>query len=311
MSYSFVEEYKVVDATAGPVTTNGGVTSDWVSLKNAHKAVISLQFTQAVGHATVITLRQAQAVAGIGAKDLAANVPIWANEDTAGDDTLVRKPDGVAYTLAADVKKKQVIIEVDPAKAEAYEVVSRRLDAADAFLVVTPEYNHSFPAPLKELVDGYGTEWHAKPVAFVSYGGISGGLRAVEHLRGVFAELHTVGVRDTVSFAGAWKRFGPDGMLRDPAEAELAQGVEEEGGADEAHEQAEQPEQARLGQVGPRPAENGDRNRHTHHGHRDDQLDADRGQQQCRVPRDGHTRLQLLKPTLRHLGRAGRIRRRY
>ncbi|NLS79689.1 MAG: hypothetical protein GXY76_20775 [Chloroflexi bacterium] len=118
MSYSFVEEYKVVDATAGPVTTNGGVTSDWVSLKNAHKAVISLQFTQAVGHATVITLRQAQAVAGIGAKDLAANVPIWANEDTAGDDTLVRKPDGVAYTLAADVKKKQVIIEVDPAKLD-------------------------------------------------------------------------------------------------------------------------------------------------------------------------------------------------
>lgn len=112
------------------------------------------------------------------------------------------------------------IIKVDPARAETYDAVGKQLSAADAFLVVTPEYNHSFPAPLKELVDSYGVEWHAKPVAFVSYGGISGGLRAVEHLRGVFAELHTVGIRDTVSFAGAWKRFGPDGMLREPADAE-------------------------------------------------------------------------------------------
>jgi NAD(P)H-dependent FMN reductase len=135
--------------------------------------------------------------------------------------------DAVAAWAAMQIEAdgRYDLIEVDPAKAEAYEVVSRRLDAADAFLVVTPEYNHSFPAPLKELVDGYGTEWHAKPVAFVSYGGISGGLRAVEHLRGVFAELHTVGVRDTVSFAGAWKRFGPDGMLRDPAEAERSMGT--------------------------------------------------------------------------------------
>lgn len=112
------------------------------------------------------------------------------------------------------------VIGVDPARGETYEAVGGRLDAADAFLVVTPEYNHSFPAPLKALIDAYGVEWHAKPVAFVSYGGISGGLRAIEHLRGVFAELHTVGIRDTVSFAGAWKRFGPDGTLRDPAEAE-------------------------------------------------------------------------------------------
>lgn len=127
----------------------------------------------------------------------------------------------VAWTVAQiEADGRYDIIRIDPARGESYEAVSRRLAAADAFLVVTPEYNHSFPAPLKELVDAYGTEWHAKPVAFISYGGISGGLRAVEHLRGVFAELHTVSIRDTVSFAGAWKRFGPDGMLRDAAEAE-------------------------------------------------------------------------------------------
>lgn len=91
-----------------------------------------------------------------------------------------------------------------------------RLAAADAFVIVTPEYNHSFPAPLKTVIDAHGTEWAAKPVAFVSYGGISGGLRAVEHLRGVFAELHTVTIRDTVSFHNVWDCFQADGKPTEP-----------------------------------------------------------------------------------------------
>src|SRR5919109_3233318 len=47
-----------------------------------------------------------------------------------------------------------------------------RLDEADAFVVVTPEYNHSFPAGLKQAIDLAKREWQAKPVAFVSYGGM-------------------------------------------------------------------------------------------------------------------------------------------
>jgi NAD(P)H-dependent FMN reductase len=98
----------------------------------------------------------------------------------------------------------------------------RRIGRAEAFVVVTPEYNHSFPAPLKALIDATGAGWQAKPVAFVSYGGISGGLRAVEHLRHVLAELHAVGIRDGVSFANAWDRFDGDGRLIEPASAEEA-----------------------------------------------------------------------------------------
>ena len=85
-------------------------------------------------------------------------------------------------------------------------------------MVVTPEYNHSYPAPLKAVIDSHSREWHAKPVGFVSYGGLSGGLRAVEHLRPVFAELHAVTVRDTVSFHGGRSCFGPDGRPLDPRE---------------------------------------------------------------------------------------------
>jgi NAD(P)H-dependent FMN reductase len=103
-----------------------------------------------------------------------------------------------------------------PTASRALERLTPHLAAADAFVVVTPEYNHSFPASLKNAIDWHEVEWQAKPVGFVSYGGISGGLRAVEQLRLVFAELHAVTVRDTVSFHVAWERFGPDGRPRCP-----------------------------------------------------------------------------------------------
>ncbi|NMM91730.1 NADPH-dependent FMN reductase [Rhodococcus sp. SRB_17] len=95
------------------------------------------------------------------------------------------------------------------------EALSERLSAADAFVVVTPEYNHSFPAALKHTIDLFRDEWKAKPVGFVSYGGQGGGLRAVEQLRLVFAELHAVTVRDSVSFHSAAVVFGDDGMPLD------------------------------------------------------------------------------------------------
>ncbi|MFD3487540.1 NADPH-dependent FMN reductase [Streptomyces sp. NPDC058665] len=73
------------------------------------------------------------------------------------------------------------------------------VDRAEAFVVVTPEYNRSFPASLKQAVDFAYDEWRTKPVAFVSYGHGSGGLYAVEGLRTVFTELHTVTLRNAVS----------------------------------------------------------------------------------------------------------------
>ena len=89
------------------------------------------------------------------------------------------------------------------------------IDRADAVLILTPEYNHSYPGPLKTLIDSVSAEWNAKPVAFVSYGGVSGGLRAVEHLRAVFAELHAMTIRDSVSFANAWESFRASGKPAD------------------------------------------------------------------------------------------------
>jgi NAD(P)H-dependent FMN reductase len=103
-----------------------------------------------------------------------------------------------------------------PSAASAEVLAFRqRIAAADTFLVVTPEYNHSFPGPLKIAIDSAYAEWAAKPAALVSYGGISGGLRAVEHLRHVFAELNVFAVRDTVSFHHASDQFDSEGRPKE------------------------------------------------------------------------------------------------
>ncbi|HET6952891.1 MAG TPA: NAD(P)H-dependent oxidoreductase [Acidimicrobiales bacterium] len=91
-----------------------------------------------------------------------------------------------------------------------------RIGRADAFVVVTPEYNHGYPAPLKQAIDIPYTEWRRKPVAFVSYGGVAAGQRAVEQLRPVFAELHAATVRETVALAMAHGLFDEAGRPRTP-----------------------------------------------------------------------------------------------
>jgi NAD(P)H-dependent FMN reductase len=74
------------------------------------------------------------------------------------------------------------------------------LEQADATVIVTPEYNHSYPASVKAAIDWHFTQWTAKPVGFVSYGGTAGGRHAVLHLESVLTELHAVTIRDGLSF---------------------------------------------------------------------------------------------------------------
>ncbi|MEO3973715.1 NAD(P)H-dependent oxidoreductase [Streptomyces sp. CAU 1734] len=102
------------------------------------------------------------------------------------------------------------------------ERLSARLHDADAFAVVTPEYNHTVPGSLKNAIDWFMEEWITKPVALVSYGGMGGGLRAAEHLRQIFAEVHATTVRDMLSFHNAWTAFEKDGVAVSPEGSEAA-----------------------------------------------------------------------------------------
>lgn len=102
------------------------------------------------------------------------------------------------------------------------QAMTERFAEADAFVIVTPEYNHGYPASLKFALDSAREEWMAKPVSFVSYGGIAGGLRSVEQLRQVCAELHMVSIRDCVSLHNCHGMFDENGALKDPAGANAA-----------------------------------------------------------------------------------------
>ena len=74
---------------------------------------------------------------------------------------------------------------------------AEKIASFDGFVFVTPEYNHSIPGALKNAIDFLYREWNNKAAGFVSYGG-SGGVRAVEHLRLVMAELMVATVRAQV-----------------------------------------------------------------------------------------------------------------
>jgi NAD(P)H-dependent FMN reductase len=88
---------------------------------------------------------------------------------------------------------------------------SKIVHEADGFVFVTPEYNHSYAPALKNALDYLFYEWHHKPVAFVSYGSLAGGSRAVEHLRGVAAELKMYDLREQILLPNYWENLGADG----------------------------------------------------------------------------------------------------
>ena len=98
---------------------------------------------------------------------------------------------------------------------------SRMINPADAFVFVTCEYNYGFPAPLKNALDFIYYEWNYKPAAFVSYGGIGAGVRAVRMLKEVvttqkmvplFEAVHIPFFTDHVNDEG--KFIPTEGMIK-------------------------------------------------------------------------------------------------
>ncbi|MGC4107731.1 MAG: NAD(P)H-dependent oxidoreductase [Thermomicrobiales bacterium] len=76
---------------------------------------------------------------------------------------------------------------------------SEAVDAQDAFVIVMPEYNFSFTAPLKNAIDYLSQEWAYKPAGLVSYGGISAGLRAAQQFKQVLTTLNVMPIKESVA----------------------------------------------------------------------------------------------------------------
>jgi len=112
-------------------------------------------------------------------------------------------------------------VDLDPAMGQPSPVAAR-VHSADAFVVLTPEYNHGYPAVLKLAIDAHREEWEHKPVSFVAYGAGSGGVRAVEQLRVVLPELHATTTRNAVTIANPWDHLDDDGRFVAPDHVDAA-----------------------------------------------------------------------------------------
>ncbi len=150
--------------------------------------------------------------------DTSLNIKVIAGSTREG-----RFSDKAAIWIAEEIKKQEgVIVEVldlrdydmpffneptspsfkqEPFKNEVVARFTKKIEEGDAFVMVTPEYNHGTSGVLKNALDWVYPEWNNKPVAFVSYGSV-GGARAVEQLRLNVIELQMAPIRNSVHIPG-------------------------------------------------------------------------------------------------------------
>lgn len=119
------------------------------------------------------------------------------------------------YEMPFFSSSKPPLIAQGKYENEVVQKWSGKIDEGDAFIVVTPEYNHGYPAVLKNAMDVIYPEWNRKPIGFVSYGSAMGA-RSVEQLRQVAVELQMVPIRHAIHiptdiFFAAMTRKGPTG----------------------------------------------------------------------------------------------------
>ncbi|MCD1286645.1 NADPH-dependent FMN reductase [Brevibacterium sp. GP-SGM9] len=123
----------------------------------------------------------------------------WAKDQLAGrDDVRAEVVDFGDFNLP-------LLDEVVPAGAKMYandhtKAWGAKLDEFDAFIFVTPEYNHSISGSLKNALDFVATEFNHKVAGIINYGADKG-VRAAEHLRHILANYKLAVVRDQASFS--------------------------------------------------------------------------------------------------------------
>ncbi|WP_280439707.1 NADPH-dependent FMN reductase [Nocardia cyriacigeorgica] len=126
------------------------------------------------------------------------------------------------YDIPLELPAVPPAMNPDPDRPAGMVGLTERLSAADAYVIVTPDYNRSFPASLKAAIDWHFTQWQGKTIGFVGYSGGSGGLLAIEGLRQVFNELDAHTLREYVSFPRYYLLFDENGQLREPEEPAAA-----------------------------------------------------------------------------------------
>ena len=118
MASYLVETHKLVTGT--PIaTTNGGITCDYISLKNCHRVTIIANLLQAASHATALGVTEAKNVAALDAAAVTATMPNWKNANIATNDTLVKGTDAATVVATAGTNNQQLVLVIDPTKLSA------------------------------------------------------------------------------------------------------------------------------------------------------------------------------------------------
>lgn len=102
---------------------------------------------------------------------------------------------------------------------------SATIDSADAFVFVTPEYNHGSPPALVNALDYLAHEWAYKPAGFVSYGGVSAGTRSVEMTRSILCSLRVVSLYESVNIPFVNAAMNGDVYPGSPPQQQAALGM--------------------------------------------------------------------------------------
>jgi NAD(P)H-dependent FMN reductase len=90
---------------------------------------------------------------------------------------------------------------------------SDKIKQADGYIIVTPEYNHSVPAAIKNAIDYLFLEWNYKPMAFVGYGSV-GGVRSIEQLVNVAVGVNAFPLRDQLHIYEPWAAMDESGNVK-------------------------------------------------------------------------------------------------
>lgn len=100
-----------------------------------------------------------------------------------------------------DLKEYNLPFYDETKNNESVKIFSQKIESTDGFIIIAPEYNHSFPAVLKNALDWCYEEWNYKPIAFVGYGSV-GAARSIEQLKLISIELKMIPIRNSVYILG-------------------------------------------------------------------------------------------------------------
>lgn len=121
----------------------------------------------------------------------------------------------------------QTLMFVDEGEDVKDPVYTRVTEEADAFIIVTPEYNHSFPSSLKRMLDSEYKNYEKKPVALVGVSsGNWGGVRVCEALLPVCHRLGMVNIHSELYFPKIQEMFDGEGLLKSEHQERYAASVE-------------------------------------------------------------------------------------